>query len=340
MDPRSRWTRRQRWKNDFLYGLVRASFALLPLAPRWLLRGLGAAAGWLVPRVGGGLLRTAEENLARVFPRLLPDERRRLALRSFARLGGWFADALAMASGRRAAILPFAGDGAGILRAAMAEGRGVVLVSAHLGPWEQVASSLVAHGVPLMTVTRGAYDPRLDFVYRRLRGPAGVGAIERGAPGSTARIVRTLRRGGVLGAPMDLATRARSVESRFLGQPVQTAVGPARLALAAGAAVVVVTAGPVTPGEPERLALHVARVERGERGHAGTSRNEAARQLTRRLDDVLGARILAFPEGWVWMHERFAEHRRTSRLDVNSPPRSPQPAWSSPPASTSRSPLG
>ena len=226
-----------------------------------------------------------------------------------------------MASGRPAAVLPFAGDGAEILGAAMSEGRGVVLVSAHLGPWEQVASSLVAHGVPLVTVTRGAYDPRLDFVYRRLRGPAGVGAIERGAPGSTARIVRTLRRGGVLGAPMDLATRARSVDSRFLGQSARTAVGPARLALAAGAAVVVVTAGPVSKGEPERLALHVERLERGDREQDRGHRDEAARELTRRLDDVLGARILAFPEGWVWMHERFAEHGRASRAQLSAPAR-------------------
>jgi KDO2-lipid IV(A) lauroyltransferase len=301
--------------------------------PRGLLRRLGQGLGWLALRVVGSARRTTDANLARVFPHLSPAQRRQLGRRSFHHLGGWLGEALAIASGRPAAVLPFAGDGAARIGAAVAEGRGVILVSAHLGPWEQLGSSLIAHGVPVVTVTRGAYDPRLDFVYRRLRGPAGVRVIERGAPGSTARIVRTLRGGGILGAPMDLSTRARSVETTFLGQPARTAVGPARLALTTGAALLVVTAGPASPEDPARLALHVERVHVAASAFAvdRAGRAEAARNLTQRLNDVLGARILAFPEGWVWMHERFAEQSRTSRLELTP---SSQPAWSSPPAST------
>jgi KDO2-lipid IV(A) lauroyltransferase len=318
------WTRRQRWKNDLIHAFAVALFALLPRVPASLLRRLGQGLGWLAPRVLARQRRMAEGNLAQVFPRMSSAERKELTRASFRRLGACLGDALVAASGRVLPVLPFAAGGERVLRAAIAEGRGVLLVSAHLGPWEQVASSLVAHGVPLVAVTRGAYDPRLDFVYRRLRGPSGVAAIERGAPGSTARIVRTLRGGGVLGAPMDLASRARSVHGLFLGRPARTVVGPARLALATGAAVVVVTAD-------RAHRLIVERIPREEAGGAFSAmeRDRAAHVLTQRLNDVLGERVLAFPEGWVWMHERFVEPSQASRL--GSPT---QPAWSSPPAST------
>ncbi len=316
------WTRRQRWKNDVIHAFALALFALLPRVPASLLRRLGRGLGWLAPRVLGRQRRLADGNLAQVFPRMSRAERRELSRAAFRRLGGFLGDALVAASGRSVPVLPFAGDGAEILHAAIAEGRGVLLVSAHLGPWEQVASSLVGHGVPLVSITRGAYDRRLDFVYRRLRGPSGVAAIERGTAGATARIVRTLRGGGVLGAPMDLASRARSVEGTFLGRPARTVVGPARLALATGAAVVVVTAD-----RDHRLL--VERLESPGRAFSAVEREREARRLTQRLNDVIGERILAFPEGWVWMHERFAEPSQASRLVGST-----QPAWSSPPAST------
>ncbi len=318
------WTRRQRWKNDVIHAFAVALFALLPRVPASLLRRLGQGLGWLAPRLLGHQRRLAEGNLGLVFPRMPSAERTALARAAFRRLGGYLGDALVAASGRVLPVLRFAGDGAQVLRAAIDEGRGVLLVSAHLGPWEQVASSLVAHGVPLVSVTRGAYDPRLEFVYRRLRGPSGVAAIERGAPGSTARIVRTLRGGGVLGAPMDLASRARSVDALFLGRPARTVVGPARLALATGAAIVVVTAD-----RDGRLVVERLPQDEANGAFSAAERDRVARALTQRLNDVIGQRILAFPEGWVWMHERFAEPSRPSRLGAST-----QPAWSSPPAST------
>ena len=69
--------------------------------------------------------------------------------------------------------LPFARGALDTLRDALAEGRGMVFSSAHLGPWERVAASLVAAGLPLTAVAREAYDPRLTSIYDRLRGGRG-----------------------------------------------------------------------------------------------------------------------------------------------------------------------
>ncbi len=300
---RREWSRGQRWKNDVLYVGARALFAVLPLVPAAGLRAAGSAVGQVLERVHGSWRRVAARNLALALPELEDRERSALRRRSFVNLGSWLGETLAAASGRPAATLPFAGDSAEVLAATLAEKRGVVIASAHLGPWERMGASLVTHGVPLLTITRGAYDPRLDFAYRRVRGGAGVLTVERGRPGATARIVRTLRQGGVLGVPMDLATRARSIDARFLGHPAASPVGPARLALAGRAAVLVCTVGRDGSG----LALHVSRVD---------TTGLDATALTQRINDVLSDRIRAFPEGWVWMHDRFAAPSRDLTAEV------------------------
>lgn len=284
------WTPLQRAKNDVLYVALSAALLLASRLPPFALRGLGRALGaaaWAVPH----LRRRAVANVARALA-LPAEEARALARRSFATLGRLLADTVASFDARRPlATLPLAPGARACLDGAIAEGKGVVFASAHLGAWERVAASLVAAGVPLTVVAREPYDPRLQWVYDRLRGGRGVPAIYRGRPGAPIALVRTLRRGGVLAIPMDLATRAPSLVVPFLGQPARTALGPARLALRTGAAVVV---GTVTPCG---AAISFERIAVG---------GLTEQALTARLNEALGARIRALPEAWPWMHDRWA----------------------------------
>jgi KDO2-lipid IV(A) lauroyltransferase len=295
-----RWTLPQRAKNDALWILVTVAVATLGRLPTPALRALGAALGRLAYLLLPGARRTAEHNVARAFPGLGRAEQRRLVARAYRTLGGYLGDAVALLDPRRASPpLPFAEGARETLDAALAEGRGVVLASGHLGPWERVAATLVARGVPFVAVAREAYDPRLTPLYERLRGGRGVPTIYRGSPGAAAGLLRALRRGRVLGVPMDLASRVPSVEAPFLGALAPTPVGPARLALRTGAAVVV---GVPTPSPSGRsLELAITRIE----SRALTATLEGERLLTTRINDVLSDRIRAMPEGWVWMHPRW-----------------------------------
>jgi hypothetical protein len=58
-----------------------------------------------------------------------------------------------------------------------------------------------------------------------------VDVIWRSRPGASARILRALRGGHVLGVPMDLRSRVPSCDAPFLGRVAPTPVGPARIAL-------------------------------------------------------------------------------------------------------------
>lgn len=292
------WSLAQRAKNDVIYVLVRICVFFVGFCPRFALRAFGAFVGRVAYRALGRERRIAHENLAHAFPNLEEGARRDLAKDAFALLGRDLGDAAhAMTSGRFEP-LPITSEDACILQSALDGGRGVLFVSAHLGPWEQVAASVVAAGFPLTTIARESYDPRLTSIYDALRGRHGVRSIYRGAAGASLRAVRHLRGGGVLGIVMDLKSRVPSISVPFLGHAAPTAVGPARLALRSGARVVVASAAPAAN---DALCVTVTSIDSSDL-HVGA---DGERELTRRLNEEISRRIRALPDRWVWMHPRF-----------------------------------
>jgi KDO2-lipid IV(A) lauroyltransferase len=112
------------------------------------------------------------------------------------------------------------------------------------------------------------------------------------------RIVRVLKGGGVLGAPMDLKSRVTSIHAPFFDRDAPTAIGPARIALRTGAAVVVGTFAVDEHGSPCVTATRI-RTNDLEANEGGE------RELTARINEEITARIRRVPEHWVWMHQRF-----------------------------------
>ncbi len=290
-----RWSALQRVKNDAVWGAARAALVLTRLASPCRLRSWGRALGGAAFHIGRTPRRIAEENVARVFPDWDAARRRALVRENFRQLGELLGEVATLLSERALPPLPFDADAGALLDALVAEARGVLLVSAHLGNWERVAHALVGRGVPLTTIARESYDPRFLAWYTRVRGPVEV--IYRGSAGASTRIVRVLRRGRVLGVPMDLRARVPSADVPFLGHPAPTPVGPARLALRTGARVVVVTLAPAQGG----ARITATAIETGDLG-AGP---KGERTLTERLNRELSARILRMPEAWLWPHERW-----------------------------------
>lgn len=290
-----RWTWGQRVKNDALYALATGALFAARKAPLGALGALGAGVGALAHLAWRSGRRVALANVARALPEASDVEQRELVRACFLRVGAYLADAVAQLDGR--ALLPaltIDDESLAVITEARASGQGVLLASGHIGPWERVAAAIVAHGIPLVTIAREPYDPRFASVYDALRERHGVGVIYRGHAGAPTRIVRTLRRGGVLGVPMDLATRAPSVHVPFLGHPAPTPVGPARLALRARARVVVGTFAP-----PWRVAITA--VDTADLDASA----EAELELLARINGELSRRVLASPESFLWMHPRW-----------------------------------
>lgn len=290
------WSALQRSKNDAIYACVVTALAMAERLPARATRAAGRCLGLLAWALVPNLRRIALANVARALGAEVPArERPAFVRRVYLELGSLLGDAVARLDPRRPLDpIPFLHGARECLDAAIAEGRGVVFASAHLGPWERVAASLVHAGVPLTVVAREPYDPRLRRVYERLREARGVRTVYRGSDGAGVALVRVLRRGGVLGIPMDLTSRVPSVDVPFLGENAPTPVGPARLALRTGAAVVVGTIAPSSDGA-DAVGLSFTRID--------ASGPEQA--LLERINAELSARIRAVPEAWPWMHRRW-----------------------------------
>jgi KDO2-lipid IV(A) lauroyltransferase len=187
--------------------------------------------------------------------------------------------------------MPLDPEACRVLDAKRAEGRGVIFVTAHLGPIDIMAASVAEHGYPAATLARESYDPRFTALVESLRAPRGVQTIYRGRQGMESAIIRALRRGMLVGFPMDLA--GRGMETRqvpFLGEPTPIPVGPARLARRLGVPVVVGTPAPAAGG----MTITVEPLD--------SDANGSDESLVLAMAGALERRIRALPAHWPWMH--------------------------------------
>jgi Kdo2-lipid IVA lauroyltransferase/acyltransferase len=287
------WSPWQRLKNGLIYWLVRAGVGVAAHAPRGLVRGVVAALAFVAWALGASLRDRVARRLAVGVGRPSDPGEVRAAFAAVGEAIGSMAT-LFRSDERAEVALDLDDASSAAFRAALDEGRGVVYVTAHLGPWERMAALLVERGFPVATVARESYDPRLtSAVYERLRAPRGVRSIYRGESGAAIRVARELTRGGAVGFLIDLPSRAvPSLDVPLFGAPARVALGPARMALGLRAAVVVGTAA---RGRVVVRRLACDDLSPGEEGE---------RALTRRIAAELDVRIRDTPTAWLGLFAR------------------------------------
>lgn len=290
---RASWTVSQRIKNDVIFALATVALGATSRLSRPTLMRLGGWIGRVCHAAFHNERTVATRNVALVFPDWSAEERERLVRSCFVTLGHALGETVAQL---RATPPPFPIEprSRALLEDARKHPAGVLFVSAHLGPWERVAVSLVQSGLPLTTLARAPYDARFQSIYKSLRDAHGIGVIYRGDPHAAIKMVRTLRDGTLLGMPMDLKTSVDSIAVPFLGHEASTPIGPAKLALRTGAKIIVGTLSPSSTGEPEITATCIA------------TDGLSEQSLTKKLNDEISRRVLAYPEAWPWMHARWS----------------------------------
>src|SRR6185436_10298194 len=148
---RADWPVRQRLKNDALYGAAVAGLKMALALPKGWLPAFGALLGRACYALLPAARRTALQNLALVHPEYGPEALRAAARATFADLGHDLTDTLALLdpgeSPGRTLLVPEASHLE--LASALSEGRGVVYITCHLGPWERMAALLAHLGFPI-----------------------------------------------------------------------------------------------------------------------------------------------------------------------------------------------
>ena len=123
------------------------------------------------------------------------------------------------------------------IEAALNGGRGAVLVTAHVGPWDAAARLLGAElGVRVALVMEAEPDPGARALHDEVRRRAGVEVFAVGeGPLDALPVLRHVRGGGVAAFQIDRrAPSGRSLETTLFGRPFFVPEGPFRLAALAG----------------------------------------------------------------------------------------------------------
>ena len=214
-------------------------------------------------------------------------------LRTFCSYAACLAESLGAGreEGRRARVEV---QGERHLKDALRAGRGAVLVTAHIGPWDVAAQLLAADlGKKVAIVMEAEPDADARALHDEVRRSSGVEVVVIGAsPLDALGVLRQLRSGGLVAFQVDRpAPNARSLPATLFGQPFPVPEGPFRLAALAGA--------PVLPLFSSRSGYFNYEIEISDPIHCrkAAARTELARaaQLT---VDCMERFILAHPTEW------------------------------------------
>jgi len=196
-----------------------------------------------------------------------------------------------------------------ILEQQVAAGRGVIVVTGHLGNWELLAAILSLRGLTGAVVGLDRpRDPSSRWL-TRMRLAYGVQTIpQRTHPRA---LVRILEDGGVLGLLCDLEVRRLAGEFLpFFGRDALTMTAPAALARSRRLPLVPVRCVlPHEGSERYRLAVEEPLPWPGE-----LPRAEATRALMTRVNEVFERWIREHPEQWAWHQARW--RTRPGELDA------------------------
>lgn len=267
--------------------------------PRRCALACGAALGDLARLLLGKRRRRAAENLRRAFPEADAGQIRRWLRGHFRHLGTIGIESLRLDEyaepGLQAATLDI--HGFEHVRAAYAEGKGVFLMTAHLGFWELGCVLLPALGFPVDFVYKQMKNPLVEAKLVALREATGGQCIEKRR--AARKILRSLAEGRGVAILLDQRVGQReAVTVDFFGRPANTTPVITEMAMRLGVPIVPVFGWRLPDGRYRIAAeapLHLA----NDSDPQAVVRNTAL--LTARVE----AAIRQAPEQWFWVHDRW-----------------------------------
>ena len=277
-----------------------AGIHLIRVLPRPVARAMGAGVGAFGYATLARLRRVGLKNLEMAFPELPAAERERILREEYRNLGWLLAEFCKMPGYTPEYASRFIRyEGLENYLSARARGKGVLVLTGHLGAWELSSFYHSLMGYPMGMVIRRLDNPLVDELTNRIRCMHGNRVLHKD---NFARgLIGAMRAGETVGILMDTnMTPPQGLFVPFFGVQACTASGLARVAQKTGAAVV---PGFLLWEESERK--YVLRFY-PEIALTCTEDAEAdAEENTARLTAALEQVIRQYPTQWLWMHRRW-----------------------------------
>ena len=189
----------ERFKGAIAVGFLKF-FSLLPFA---VAQRLGAMMGWLMWKLPNRSRTVARINIAHCFPALSAAEREQLVGENLINTGRSFAESACawMWSPQKTVALIKEVEGEHLLDEALAEGKGVVGITSHLGNWEVLNHWYCLKCSPIIFY-RPPKQKAVDELLQKQRTQLG-NKVAASTREGIISVMREVRRGGAVGIPAD-----------------------------------------------------------------------------------------------------------------------------------------
>lgn len=284
--------------------------------PMWLLKSMALGVRALGPEAGsraGSLLgdalrfimkskgKLARENLRAAYPEASEEWILEVEKKMFRHLGRMGVEFLQFPDKDEAWLRKHV-QVSGIERAhaALALGKGALILSAHFGNWEYIFKRL-SYDFPkdVYALTRRIKDPNVDLFVKEYR-EANTGATCILQDNAGSQIVRILKKNGIVITVLDQNAGVKEgAFVPFFGRLASTYTSTARLSLRLGLPVIPVL-GHRTTGLDHFVCVMDPIIP-----DPSLCGENAVEVLTARFTSLLEKAIREYPEQWIWLHNRW-----------------------------------
>jgi Kdo2-lipid IVA lauroyltransferase/acyltransferase len=287
-------------KNWIEYAAVWFLLKVLGVLPRPVARSFATGVARVLFALSPKLRKTAEVNLQMAFPEW-NETQRNAVIHGMVRNLGWMAAEFARFSKyskeniEKIVVL----DGNENFLEGQRRGKGVLILTGHIGAWELSSFAHALYGYPLHYMARPLDNQRIDDLVNGYRGLSGNRQIFKNE--SARVILKVLKEAGTVGILADQNTMPEeAVFVDFFGTKASTSTGIARVALHTGAAVVPGYA--VWDASLQKYCLRFEPpVELIRTGDTERDILDNTQKFTKVIEDI----IRKYPEQWVWVHGRW-----------------------------------
>lgn len=286
------------------YAAVRSLLGFLAVLPRKAAVAFAVSFAMLGYHLLANLRRVAGINLRIAFPELSEPERRRLTKGAFRNLGRILGEMSHFPKATReglAQTIEFQIDPSIMAEyeRLKAEGRGVIIVSPHLGNWEVLVFGWSVHHGPMSYLTRPLDNPLIEALTVKIRTRFGNRPINK--TNSVGPAIRVLREGGLLGILADVNAHPKEgVFVPFFGVPACTSSGVALLAMRTNAAIIPMC-GVWDNDKQHYVGIHGQIIYPSNTGDRHRDVTETTANFTAEVEML----IRKYPDQWLWIHKRW-----------------------------------
>jgi KDO2-lipid IV(A) lauroyltransferase len=257
--------------------------------------------------------RVASRQLADVMPELSPRARRSALHRMFRGIARSVVEVLLLDRIQPQIKSYIDVEGVELIDDALAAGRGLVVITGHIGNWELLAGYFGVLGYPVTVLATRVKGERLNAEMLSIRRRLSVTTIVRDRPGALRDVLRCIRQRSAIAMVMDQDTRGHAIFAPFLGRAARTPTGPAALACCTGCPVLAAFIHRQQDGR-HRISVRQPGLAplASEGGRAARAAWIAA--ATVEFNRLIEAEVRGRPDEWVWWHRRW---RRQPGREVN-----------------------